>query len=150
MQAISTFRLTLQESTKILLLEEGHFMDLKSKDVSPAKLTKSLSAFANAEGGELFVGIDEDVRQRKRTWRGFERIEDANGFIQCFETLFPLGSECNFGFLESPIGSGSVLKVEIRKSMDVKLASDGKAYLRRGGAEPSCGWGRSVNTIEEK
>ena len=106
-------------------------MDLKSKDVSPAKLTKSLSAFANAEGGELFVGIDEDVRQRKRTWRGFERIEDANGFIQCFETLFPLGSECNFGFLESPIGSGSVLKVEIRKSMDVKLASDGKAYLRR-------------------
>lgn len=106
-------------------------MDLKSKDVSPAKLTKSLSAFANAEGGELFVGIDEDVRQRKRTWRGFERIEDANGFIQCFETLFPLGSECNFGFLESSIGSGSVLKVEIRKSMDVKLASDGKAYLRR-------------------
>jgi len=131
MQAISTFRLTLQESTKILSLEEGHFMDLKSKDVSPAKLTKSLSAFANAEGGELFVGIDEDVRQRKRTWRGFERIEDANGFIQCFETLFPLGSECSFGFLESSIGSGSVLKVEIRKSMDVKLASDGKAYLRR-------------------
>lgn len=131
MQAISTFRLTLQESTKILSLEEGHFMDLKSKDVSPAKLTKSLSAFANAEGGELFVGIDEDVRQRKRTWRGFERIEDANGFIQYFETLFPLGSECNFGFLESSIGSGSVLKVEIRKSMDVKLASDGKAYLRR-------------------
>ena len=96
MQAISTFRLTLQESTKILSLEEGHFMDLKSKDVSPAKLTKSLSAFANAEGGELFVGIDEDVRQKKRTWRGFERIEDANGFIQYFEALFPLGSECNF------------------------------------------------------
>jgi ATP-dependent DNA helicase RecG len=131
MQAISIFRLTPQESTKILSLEEDHFMDLKSKDVSPAKLTKSLSAFANAEGGELFVGIDEDVLQRKRTWRGFDRIEDANGFIQCFETLFPLGSECNFGFLESSIGPGLVLKVEIRKSMDVKLASDGKAYLRR-------------------
>ena len=131
MQAISTFRLTPQESTKILSLEEGHFVDLKSKDVSPAKLTKSLSAFANAEGGELFVVIDEDVRQRKRTWRGFDRIEDANGFIQCFERLFPLGIECNFGFLESSIGSGLVLKVEIRKSMDVKLASDGKAYLRR-------------------
>lgn len=131
MQAISIARLTPQESTKILSLEEGHFMDLKSKDVSPAKLTKSLSAFANAEGGELFVGIDEDLSQRKRTWRGFDRVEDANGFIQCFEALFPLGVECNFGFLESPIGSGLILKVEIRKSMDVKLASDGKAYLRR-------------------
>jgi ATP-dependent DNA helicase RecG len=126
MQAISTFRLTPQESTKIISLEEGHFVDLKSKDVSPAKLTKSLSAFANAEGGELFVGIDEDVRQRKRTWRGFDRIEDANGFIQCFEKLFPLGIECNFGFLESSIGSGLVLKVEIRKSMDVRWLQMGK------------------------
>lgn len=132
MQAISTIKLTPQESTKILLLEEGHFVDLKSKDVSPAKLTKSLSAFANAEGGELFVGIDEDVPQRKRTWQGFDRVEDANGLIQCFETLFPLGIECNYGFLESSIGPGSILKVEIRKSRDVKLASDGKVYLRRG------------------
>lgn len=131
MQAISIVRLTSQESMKILSLEEGHFVDLKSIEVSPAKLTKSLSAFANAEGGELFVGIDEDLRQGKRTWRGFERVEDANGFIQCFETLFPLGVECNFGFLESSIGPGLILKVEIRKPMDVKLASDGKAYLRR-------------------
>lgn len=131
MQGILTVRLTPQESTKILSLEEGHFVDLKSKDVSPAKLSKSLSAFANAEGGELFVGIDEDVPQRKRTWRGFERVEDANGLLQCFEALFPLGIECNFWFLMSSMGPGSVLKVEIRKSKDVKVASDGKAYLRR-------------------
>ena len=130
MQAISTVRLTLQESTKILSLEEGHFIDLKSKDISPAKLTKSLSGFANAEGGELFIGIDEEG-EGKRTWRGFERVEDANGFIQCFETLFPLGVECSYGFLEFSIGPRLVLKVEIRKSKDVKLASDGKPYVRR-------------------
>jgi ATP-dependent DNA helicase RecG len=130
MQAISTVRLTLQESTKILSLEEGHFIDLKSKDISPAKLTKALSGFANAEGGELFIGIDEEG-EGKRTWRGFERVEDANGFIQCFETLFPLGVECSYGFLEFSIGPRLVLKVEIRKSKDVKLASDGKPYVRR-------------------
>jgi ATP-dependent DNA helicase RecG len=132
MQGLNTAVLTAHELNKILSLEEGHFSDLKSVDVSPAKLTKSLSGFANAEGGELYVGIDENVSQRKRIWRGFDRIEDANGFIQCFEALFPLGNECNYSFLQTSTGPGFVLKVEIRKSKDVKQASDRKAYIRRG------------------
>ena len=132
MQTLDTASLTTHELNKILSLEEGHFTDLKSKDVSPAKLTKSLSGFGNAEGGELFVGIDENVPQRKRKWRGFDRIEDMNRFIQCFEALFPLGNECNYGFLETSAGPGFVLKIEISKSKDVKQASDGRAYIRRG------------------
>jgi len=132
MQGLNTAVLTAHELNKILSLEEGHFTDLKSIDVSPAKLTKSLSGFANAEGGELCVGIDENVSQGKRNWRGFDRIEDANGFIQCFEALFPLGNECNYGFLQTSTGPGFLLKVEIRKSKDVKQASDRKAYIRRG------------------
>ena len=52
MKALAAATLTNHEFGKILSLEEGHFVDLKSKDVSPAKLTKSLSGFANAEGGE--------------------------------------------------------------------------------------------------
>lgn len=132
MQGLNPAVLTAHELSKILTLEEGHFTDLKSIDVSPAKLTKSLSGFANAEGGELYVGIDESVPQIKRNWRGFDRIEDANGFMQCFEGLFPLGNECNYGFLQTSTAPGFVLKVEIRKSKDVKQASDRKAYIRRG------------------
>lgn len=45
---------------KILQIEEGHFEDLKAIDISPAKLTKAISAFANADGGELYVGIEKD------------------------------------------------------------------------------------------
>ena len=48
------------------------------------------------------------------------------------EGVFPLGDECNYGFLQTPIGIGFVLKVEIRKSKDVKPTSDGKVYVRRG------------------
>jgi ATP-dependent DNA helicase RecG len=132
MKALATATLTNHEFSKVISLEEGHFIDLKSKDVSPAKLTKSLSSFANAEGGELYVGIDESVPLKRRTWRGFDRTEDANGFIQCFEKLFPLGDECNYGFLQASAVPGLVLKVEIRKSKDVKPASDGKVYVRRG------------------
>ena len=38
-------------------IEEGHFGDLKSKDISPAKMSESASAFANTDGGELWIGI---------------------------------------------------------------------------------------------
>jgi ATP-dependent DNA helicase RecG len=33
---------------------------VKAIEVSPAELTRCLAAFANAEGGELFIGVDED------------------------------------------------------------------------------------------
>jgi ATP-dependent DNA helicase RecG len=132
MTSIGILTLTPPEMTKLLTLEEGHFADVKAIEVTPAKLTRSLSAFANAEGGELFVGIDEHKQRQKRAWRGFNRIEDANGFLQVFEQLFPLGEEYSYNFLHSPSGLGYVLKVEIRKSRDVKVASDGKVYIRRG------------------
>ncbi len=53
---------------KILALQEGHFLDLKAKDIKPSKLSKAISAFANADGGELYVGIYTRVsatRQRQ-------------------------------------------------------------------------------------
>lgn len=127
---IDLVTLTPEETEKVLNVVESHFADVKSIDIAPAKLTRTMSAFANAEGGELYIGIEE--RAKKRSWRGFASIEDANGFLQAFETLFPLGDEAAYTFLASPGSEGYVLKAEIRKSRDVKVASDGKAYIRRG------------------
>jgi len=132
MSQIAVSPVTASEAEKLLALQEGHFSELKSIDVSPAKLTRSLSAFANAEGGELFVGIDEHKQAGCRVWRGFGRVEDANGFLQAFEQLFPLGDECLYSFLESPGGAGLVLRVDVRKSRAIKTATDGKPYIRRG------------------
>ncbi len=132
MPSILTTELSPTETAKVLGLVEGHFADLKAIEISPTKLTKSLSAFANAEGGELFVGIDEDKTIHIRQWRGFGTHEDANGHIQIFEKFFPLGTDYQYSFLTSADVQGYVLRVEIHKSRDVKLASDGKAYIRRG------------------
>ena len=46
---------------KFFATGESHFLDFKSKDVSPLKLTRTLSAFANAEGGEVYIGISEST-----------------------------------------------------------------------------------------
>jgi ATP-dependent DNA helicase RecG len=124
--------ITDEEAEKTFRLEEGHFLDFKAKEIKPAKLTKTVAAFANAEGGELFIGLKEDKSQNSITWEGFERMEDANGHLQIFETLFPLGDGFEYSFLSNHKQRGYLLKVDIAKSNSIKKASDGLIYVRRG------------------
>jgi ATP-dependent DNA helicase RecG len=120
------------ERDKILAIHESHFCDLKAIDIKPAKLTRTLAALSNAEGGEVYVGVEEDKASRTNTWRGFNVPEDANGHLQAFEPLFPLGEGYSYAFLRSPKNYGFVLKIDVSKSRDVKTASDGKVLVRRG------------------
>jgi ATP-dependent DNA helicase RecG len=130
--AIETSKITAAQRDLILATEEGHFADLKSIDIKPAKLTKSIAAFANADGGELYIGIDEDKTAKSRTWRGFADPEAANGHLQVFEDLFPLGGDFDYVFLEADDEAGLVLQVQVRKAREIKVASDGTRYVRRG------------------
>lgn len=125
-------RITAPQRALILGLEEGHFADLKSVDIAPAKLTKTIAAFANADGGELYIGVDEDKVARKRTWRGFPDQEAANVYLQVFECLFPLGTDFEYCFLDAEGSIGLVLQVQVRKTADIKKASDSTVYIRRG------------------
>ena len=120
---------------KTIALEEGHFLEVKSTGVSPAKLTRTVSAFANADGGELFIGIDERQGRTQKSWNGFARMEDANGHVQALEEVFPLGENISYEFLRPPGGRrGLVLHVTIQKSREVKFASDRLPYVRRNAA----------------
>ncbi len=117
----------------LLLSEESHTLDFKACEIAPAKLTRALSAFANAEGGELYIGVDEDKVRGIHTWRGFETIEAANGHVGALESTFPLGQFVDYDFLrrEDDVGAGLVLKVSILKAPDVRRSSDGGVYVRR-------------------
>ena len=111
MPSISTTHISTAEVRKLLQMEEGHFVDLKSTQISPAKLTKAIAAFANAEGGELFIGVEDSPRK----WAGFENEEAGNGHLQAFEVLFPLGAEYEYHFLAAKGENGLVLKVSSQK-----------------------------------
>jgi len=128
---IAIIQITVEEFLTITKRGEGHFSDIKAAAISPAKLTNSMSAFANADGGELFIGIDESPRG-SFTWNGFPRVEDANGHVQAFEQFFPLGSDFRYQFLSLPGHFGLVLHCEIDKTVDVRSASSGDIYIRRG------------------
>ena len=120
--------ITAKEANKLLQMEESHFCDLKAIDVLPGKLTKALAAFSNAEGGELFIGIDDSPR----LWRGFVNIEAANAHLQALDQFFPLGVDYQYEFLENKEHEGLILKVQVAKTRDLKTASNGKVYIRRG------------------
>lgn len=125
---INTAKIGTAEVDKLLEMEESHFCDLKSANIAPGKLSKSLAAFANAEGGELFIGIEDDPR----SWEGFKNVESANAHIQVFDDLFPLGTDFQYEFLKNEDQSGLVLKVQVFKTRELKVASDNKVYIRRG------------------
>lgn len=125
---IVSIKISSKEVKKLLNIEESHFCDLKATEVSPAKLSKAIAAFSNAEGGELFIGIEDDPRE----WKGFTTIESANSHLQVFDQLFPLGADYQYQFLENEDETGLVLKVQVAKTRDLKTATDGKVYVRRG------------------
>jgi len=65
MNGIQTVAISDGEVNKILAIEEGHFTDVKAIETLPAGLTRAIAALSNAEGGELFIGIDEHRATKK-------------------------------------------------------------------------------------
>lgn len=129
---IDVVKVSDSQADRILTYQEGHFYELKGVDVRPARLTATVAAFANADGGELFIGVDEDTATKTRTWRGFPDQEAANGHIQIFEALFPLSRDFQYTFLSSDTKPGLLLKCEVHKTRDIRKSSDGTPYVRRG------------------
>lgn len=129
--AIRTIRISEEEVAKLYDEKaEGHFLDMKDTRIQPAKLTRTLAGFANADGGELYIGIQEVPGGWN--WAGFPTVEDANSHLQVFEELFPLGQDFQYEFLASAKHPGVVLHATILKTREIKYASNGKVYIRRG------------------
>lgn len=130
---MDVIEITPDQRDKILTLEEGHFADLKGKRIRPSKLTQTVSAFANASGGEIYLGIEEHGLRRKiREWDGFSDIEEANAHLQELTKQSPLGTHYEGAFLTCDGENGYVLQLQIIKTKDIIQSSDGSIYLRKG------------------
>ena len=118
----------------ILGIEEGHFHDLKAAEIKPSKLSESVSAFANASGGYIYVGVREENRDgsKTRSWSGFEDIEAANPILQMLNQIAPLADFISTSFLACEGENGLVLKIEILRNGSITKSTDGIAYVRKG------------------
>lgn len=113
-------------------IQENYFNDIKSKEILPSKLSETVSAFANAGGGEIYIGIRENTRTGIRKWDGFVCPEDANAIIQMLVELSPLENFYIVTFLEHPVLHTYVLQITIMKTSAIVYATNGVAYIRHG------------------
>lgn len=134
MAKINKYNISADSVAKIIKTHEGQFSELKAREIKPANMSRTVSAFANSDGGDLFVGIleYEDNGEKIREWVGFDDDEAVNGHLQVLESIFPLGEEYICNFLSSDGNPGIVLHLEIRKTKGIVSASDDLAYIRRG------------------
>ena len=132
---VDTFEISDEQVINLLQLHEGHFYELKRKEIKPSKLSQTISAFANTDGGDIYIGIGDNKNKdgtKKRFWNGFDDIELANGHLQTIHEFFPFQQYFSLAFLKNNKKKGYVLHVQIHKTKEITKASDGNPYVRRG------------------
>ncbi len=113
--------------------KEDDLFDRKSAMIDGRGVQKMAVALANADGGEIVIGVADQKEQPDPDfrWKGLPEPEGYNGHLQA---LFNLNPTINFRheFLSLEGQAAYVLRVYIEKSSEVAKAGDGKVYLRMG------------------
>ncbi|GBF37932.1 ATP-binding protein [Leptospira johnsonii] len=130
---MKTLELSERDAIELCKRQESHFHDNKSKLIAPAKLEKIAVAFANADGGEICIGIkdekeEEDVEKR---WDGFNKIEAMNSYLQVLFNLNP-NIDLKYNILKCNARPGYILSILVEKGANVHKTSDGSVYQRYG------------------
>lgn len=133
---MDTTNVSVDEAQTILNQKESHFFDFKSKRIQGKKLQVTIVAMANADGGEVLVGIEDPKPanpQDLSRWDGFTSYEEANSLIQTiFQDIQPNPSVLfEFYQIQNNEVKGLVLKCTIEKSPNVHYTSDRSAYVRK-------------------
>lgn len=125
---------TLRDSelTKLFSIEEDHFNDFKAKDIDGKKISKAISAFGNASGGDIYIGIREEPKTKIKHWEGFNCIEDCNSVLQIVDSIEAVVAYHEIEFLKHPVLMTYVLKLSIFKTQSIVYTTDKKIFIRKG------------------
>lgn len=121
--------ISAQEIKALLNTTEDHFNDFKSKQIAPNKLQETFVAFANADGGNIYIGIEDAASGRERI-SGFNEPEEANAIISTLlENTNPAVENVEVEYLRTP-SNGLILHVDIPKSPKVHYTASGDCFIR--------------------
>jgi ATP-dependent DNA helicase RecG len=121
--------ITAMEVKQLLALKEDHFNDVKSIRIQPSKLQETFVAFANSDGGDLYLGIEDESEVGERII-GFKKQEDANAVIATLlEETNPAVENVMVEFLNT-VDKGLILHLNIPKSPKVHYTANGDCFIR--------------------
>lgn len=124
--------ITQEEINDLLLIQEDWLIDKKGKDIRPAKLSKTVSAFANTNGGDIYLGIAHTEDKTIYYWDGFANEELMNQHIEIITSMFDSYEDYSLETYQSKVDNTFVLHIVVHKTQKIIYASDGKAYTRYG------------------
>jgi ATP-dependent DNA helicase RecG len=113
---------------------EDDFFDRKSARLAGSKLQEIAVAFANAEGGTIIVGIEDEKTggEPLKRWVGLDNIEGYNQIVQNLVDLNP-GVDFTHAFLyKEDYVNKYILKIDIPKSLRLHETLKKEIYLRKG------------------
>lgn len=121
--------LSAKEVEVLLNTVEDHFNDFKSKQIAPNKLQETFVAFANADGGNIYIGIEDAASDRERL-SGFNEPEEANAIIATLlESTNPAVENVEIVYLKTS-KNGLILHIDIPKSPKVHYTASGDCFIR--------------------
>lgn len=129
---------TQKEIDDILIIQEDWLIDKKGKDIKPAKLSKTVSAFANTNGGDIYLGISHKDDKTVYFWDGFDSEEQMNQHIDVVTNMFDSYEDYSMETYQSNVDGTFVLHIVVHKTQKIIYASDGKAYIRHGVQNSPC------------
>jgi len=120
--------LSKDEQDNLLERSETQFLDFKASSSNKA-VFKTLSSFANADGGDLYVGIG-DAREADRLRTAYENEEAANGLVSEALKMFHDGPEFLSGQFLQLENARLCLWFTVQKTPFVVKTPDGSVYKR--------------------
>lgn len=124
------YPITKEQADKIIFIEENFLNDVKAKEIQPAKLSETVSAFANAGGGDLYIGISETGASKERKWEGFLDVEEANDITQVLFKAHSFGNHLIFEFLSCDEYIGYVLHITVKKVKEIVASTKNEIFIR--------------------
>lgn len=118
------------QAASIMATQENYLNDIKARDIKPSKLSETISAFSNAAGGDVYVGIGEDKSTNTRSWLGFDDPEQANDIPHVLFQAHAFGNHVKFEFLSNKNLPGLVLHITIKKVKEIVKSSSGEVFVR--------------------
>lgn len=122
-----------KEALALIEKEEGHFFDKKSARLAGDKLQKILVALANADGGDILIGVEDDKTNTDplKRWIGLDKMEDYNGMLQCLHTIVPQ-IPASMEFLACKDLPGYALYIQVDKSTQLHKTASDSVFVRKG------------------
>ena len=124
--------ITMEEINQILLFEESWLMDKKGPDIKPSKFSRTVSAFANTNGGEIYLGISHEKDKARYYWDGFKDEEAFNEYATILTEVLPTYEAFAIDAYLHPVESTWIFHITVHKTNNIIYASDKKAYVRSG------------------